>query len=606
MCGITGYIGKKEGLALVFNSLKKLEYRGYDSAGVAYFGNKNGEMVLGAIKKPGKLDVLGRVISGEKSLPGTSAIAHTRWATHGAPTEANAHPHSDCKKQIFLVHNGIIENYQELKTQLKSAGHKFKSETDTEVVARLIEENIKSEKNFDDAFAKSLKSIRGAYALAVIAQSAPHQIYFARLGSPLVLGIGQDEYFLASDPTALAGLVKQVVYLKDGQRGKLALDGMPVGPARPKIESLELEAGGVHKGDFPHFMLKEIFEGPEVVEAAIRGRLSKDKGTVKLGGLQTVSHELQKIKKLEILSCGTSYYSGMIGKLLFEEFAGIPAEILLASEYRYQKNPIQKGVASLFISQSGETADTLAALKKASSRKYLTLGIVNAVGSTIARDTDAGVYNHAGPEIGVASTKAFLSQVAVLALMSLYTSKSKLPHKKIAKALSDIPKKIRLVLGQSEKIKSLSEKYSKYNNFLYIGRGYNYPVALEGALKLKEISYAHAEGYAGGEMKHGPIALIDKDFPTVAIVTKNKLYEKLVSNLHEIKARGGPILAIATVGDKAIASIADDVIYVPETLPQLEPLINTVPLQLFAYHYAVIKGCDVDKPRNLAKSVTVE
>jgi len=342
------------------------------------------------------------------------------------------------------------------------------------------------------------------------------------------------------------------------------------------------------------------------VEAAIRGRLSKDKGTVKLGGLQTVSQKLQKIKKIEILSCGTSYYSGMIGKLLFEEFAGIPAEILLASEYRYQKNPIQKGTASLFISQSGETADTLAALKKASSRKYLTLGIVNSVGSTIARDTDAGVYNHAGPEIGVASTKAFLSQVAVLALMSLYTSKSKSPHHKIAKALSDIPKKIRLVLNQSEKIRSLSEKYSKYKNFLYIGRGYNYPVALEGALKLKEISYAHAEGYAGGEMKHGPIALIDKDFPTVAIVTKNKLYEKLVSNLHEIKARGGPILAIATVGDKAIASIADDVIYVPETLPQLEPLINTVPLQLFAYHYAVIKGCDVDKPRNLAKSVTVE
>ena len=606
MCGITGYIGKKEGLALVFNSLKKLEYRGYDSAGVAYFGNKNGEMVLGAIKRAGKLEVLGKVIGNEQSLPGTSAIAHTRWATHGVPNEANAHPHSDCKKQIFLVHNGIIENYQELKTQLKSVGHKFKSETDTEVVAHLIEENLKSEKNFEDAFAQSLKSIRGAYALAVISKSSPQQIYFARLGSPLVLGIGQDEYFLASDPTALAGLVKKVVYLKDGQRGKIALDGMTVGPARPKIESLELEAGGVEKGGFPHFMLKEIFEGPEVVEAAIRGRLSKDKGTVKLGGLQTVSQKLQKIKKIEILSCGTSYYSGMIGKLLFEEFAGIPAEILLASEYRYQKNPIQKGTASLFISQSGETADTLAALKKASSRKYLTLGIVNSVGSTIARDTDAGVYNHAGPEIGVASTKAFLSQVELLALMSLYTSKSKSPHHKIAKALSDIPKKIRLVLNQSEKIRSLSEKYSKYKNFLYIGRGYNYPVALEGALKLKEISYAHAEGYAGGEMKHGPIALIDKDFPTVAIVTKNKLYEKLVSNLHEIKARGGPILAIATVGDKAIASIADDVIYVPETLPQLEPLINTVPLQLFAYHYAVIKGCDVDKPRNLAKSVTVE
>lgn len=606
MCGITGYIGKKEGLALVFNALRKLEYRGYDSSGVAYFGSHKGEMILNSLKRPGKLDVLSKVIANEKSLPGTGAIAHTRWATHGVPNEANAHPHSDCKKEIFLVHNGIIENYRELKSQLKSAGHKFKSETDTEVVAHLIEENLKVTQSFEEAFAQSLKSIRGAYALAVIFKAHPHQIYFARLGSPLVLGVGDGEYFLASDPTALAGLVKKVVYLKDGQRGKIALDGMLVGPARPKIESLELNAEGVEKGGFPHFMLKEIFEGPEVVEAAMRGRLSVKDGRVKLGGLQTVSQKLQKLKKIEILSCGTSYYSGMIGKLLFEEFAGIPAEILLASEYRYQKNPILKGAASLFISQSGETADTLAALKKAAGRNYLTLGIVNAVGSTIARDTDAGVYNHAGPEIGVASTKAFLSQVAVLALMSLYISQSKASHKKVAKELSVIPKKVRLVLNQSEKIKALSEKYSKYKNFLYIGRGYNYPVALEGALKLKEISYAHAEGYAGGEMKHGPIALIDKNFPTVAIVTKNKLYEKLISNLHEIKARGGPVLAIATSGDKTISSIADDVIYVPETLPQLEPLINTVPLQLFAYHYAVIKGCDVDKPRNLAKSVTVE
>ncbi len=605
MCGISGYIGRKEALPIVFANLRKLEYRGYDSAGVAFF-NKNENVRL--IKTVGKLDNLQKAIAGHKSRPATAAIAHTRWATHGGPTEDNAHPHFDCQKEIFLVHNGIIENHQDLKTELVKKGHRFRSQTDTEVAAHLIEEY---------GWESALKKIIGAYALAVIFKKEPGKLYVARLGSPLVVGVGSGEYYVASDPTALAGLVKKVIYLKERQRGVLSLDGFAIGPARfagakarrarPRMEKLEIDAEQARKGHFPHFMLKEIFEGPEVVASALRGRLLAKKNAVKLGGLEGVAGKLKKIKKMEILACGTSYYAGLVGKLLFEEIAGIPAEAILASEYRYGKHPVRPGTAALFISQSGETADTLAALRKANAYKLLTLGIVNVVGSSIPRETIAGVYNHAGPEIGVASTKAFLSQLGVLALMSLYLSpKRAAPRRELINELAMIPGKIKMVLKEKEKIKALAKKYSRYANFLYLGRGYNYPAALEGALKLKEISYVHAEGYAGGEMKHGPIALVDKNFPTVALVTKNRVYEKMVSNLEEIKARSGPIIAIATAGDKAIERIADDVIYVPKTLEQLEPLVNIVPLQLFAYYFGVLRGYDVDKPRNLAKSVTVE
>ncbi|MEK7640552.1 MAG: glutamine--fructose-6-phosphate transaminase (isomerizing) [Patescibacteria group bacterium] len=627
MCGISGYIGKKEGLPIVFGNLKKMEYRGYDSAGVAFFVptripistkngrnpdqsvgvNQGGNFDIEVIKRPGKINILEKDLSGERSLPATAAIAHSRWATHGVPNEVNAHPHFDCKKEIFLVHNGIIENYSELKAALMKKGHRFHSQTDTEVFPHLVEEELKSEKNFEVAFEKSLKKVVGAYAFAAIYKNEPSKLFIARLGSPLVVGVGQGEYFVASDPTALAGLVKKVIYLKDGQRGVLSLGGIKIGPARPKIERLEMNVEQAQKGSFPHFMLKEIFEGPEVLQSALRGRLSAEKGRVKLGGLESVANKLKKIKKLEIVSCGTSYYSGLVGELLFEELADLPAEVLLASEYRYRKYPIDKKTAALFISQSGETADTLAALKKANSHNLLTLGIVNVVGSSIARDTVAGVYNHAGPEIGVASTKAFLSQLGVLSLMSLYLSGRRSGvNKEVMVELAALPNKIREVLRRSDEIKNLAKKYLAYDNFLYLGRGHNYPAALEGALKIKEISYVHAEGYAGGEMKHGPIALIDKNFPTVALVTQNRVYEKMLSNLQEIKARSGPILAIATAGDKKIGKIADDVFYVPKTAEHLEPILNIVPLQLFAYYFGVLRGYDVDRPRNLAKSVTVE
>ena len=599
MCGITGYIGKKEALPIVFENLKKLEYRGYDSAGVAFF-DFNGDHKL--VKAVGKLGNLEKLIKSEKSLPTMAAIGHTRWATHGVPNEVNAHPHFDCKKEVFLVHNGIVENYRGLKDGLIKKGHNFRSQTDTEVLAHLVEEY---------GFNVAIKKVIGAYAIAAVFKNEPQKIYVARLGSPLVIGVGKDGYYVASDPTALAGLVKKVIFLKDGQRGVLALNSMKIGPARPKIVPLEIDAEQAKKGNFPHFMLKEIFEGPEVVAAALRGRVLPQKNLIKLGGLESVAKKIPKVKRMEIISCGTSYYAGMIGAALFKELANLPTETILASEYRYARDPKQDNTACLFISQSGETADTLAALKKSKERKYLNLGLVNAVGSSIARETDAGVYNHAGPEIGVASTKAFLSQLSVLSLMSLYFGQTKfgknsLAAKGLMAELVKIPAKIQLVLKQNETIKSLAKKYAHHKNFLYLGRGYNYPAALEGALKLKEISYAHAEGYAGGEMKHGPIALIDENFPVVALVNKNHLYEKMISNLEEIKARKGKILAIATVGDKAIAKLVDDVIYVPETLEQLEPILNTVPLQLFAYYFAVVHGNDVDRPRNLAKSVTVE
>ncbi len=604
MCGITGYIGPKEALPIVFSNLRKLEYRGYDSAGAAFFRTAEN---LSVIKAAGKIENLESKIWGLYSVAATAAIAHTRWATHGAPTEANAHPHIDCSGAVALVHNGIIENYRELKTTLEKSGHIFKSETDTEVVSHLIEEKLKKSKKFEFAFAAALRDIRGAYAFAVISVAEPDVIYFARLGSPLVLGFGKkNEFYLASDPTALAGLVKKVMYLDEGARGKISPRGLTVSSLRPKIEPLELCATDVSRGSFPHFMLKEIFEGPEVVREAMRGRLRMRGSCVKLGGLEAVREQILMTKRFNILACGTSYYAGLVGKLLFEELAQLPAEVALASEFRYNSTPDIFGAAGIFISQSGETADTLAALRKMAAQQSLTLGVVNVPGSSIARETIAGVYNRAGVEIGVASTKAFLSQLTVLTLMSLYLSQKNVRHRKIKSALLEVPKKIETILAENNKIRVLAKKYEKYRNFLYIGRGYNYPAALEGALKLKEIAYVHAEGYAGGEMKHGPLALVDKNLPIVAIAPQNALYEKMISNLHEIKARGGKIIAIATAGDKGIQKIADDVIYIPATEATLEPMLSVVPLQLFAYHSAVLRGRNVDKPRNLAKSVTVE
>lgn len=602
MCGIAAYIGNKEGLLVVLNNLRKLEYRGYDSAGVVYFQaeQKNKELKnikTKVVKSIGKLNNLVQALKNETALKETAVLGHTRWATHGAPTVINAHPHFDCQKEIFLVHNGIIENHLELKNQLRKKGHRFRSQTDTEVIAHLIEEY---------GFEKTLKKMVGAYALAVIKKSEPRKIYLARLGSPLVIGIGEDGYYLASDSTALADSVKKIIYLQDGQQGVLSLGNFKIGPVKPKIEMLKIKSSQIKKGGFPYFMLKEIFEGPGVIKTAWQNRLFTDKQSIKLNELKKIAAKLKKIKRLEIVACGTSYYAGMMGEIFFEELAGLPVKTILSSEYRYRQHPVHQKTASIFISQSGETADTLGALKKARQEKHPTISIVNVIGSSIARETDAVIYNNAGPEIGVASTKAFLSQLTILLLMALYFSKNKKTNKEIIKELMIIPEKINSIFKQTEKIKTLALKYSKYNNFLYLGRKYNYPTALEGALKLKEISYIHAEGYAAGEMKHGPIALIDAQFPIIALATKNNLYKKIISSMEEIKARGGPILAIATANDKTIAQIADDVFYVPQTLEPLEPFLNIAPLQLFAYYISVLKGRDVDKPRNLAKSVTVE
>lgn len=608
MCGIVGYMGKEEVLPILINGLKALEYRGYDSAGVAILSEG------GIIEKKsvGQVEVLEKALSNEADFKGNLGIAHTRWATHGAPSEANAHPHNDCSRRVFLVHNGIIENYKELKNYLENRGHIFKSETDTESVAHLIEDFLKGGKDFKMALFDTLKMVKGAYALAIIDANNPETLYAAKLSSPLIIGVGENENFLASDPSAIIGKTRDFIYLKEGElaeitRDKISITNLENRPTPLEIVRLEWDLEQAQKGDFPHFMLKEIFEGPEVVRSAFRGRIKPEENSVKLGGLEQVSDKLKKIKRLIILACGTSYYAGLVGEYLFEEIAKLPTEVHFASEFRYRDEPFEEGTAVLAISQSGETADTLAALRKAKEKSLLTLGIVNTVGSTIARETDAGVYNHAGPEIGVASTKAFLSQITVLVLMAIYFSKNNDSLSgNLLKELEKIPEKIQKILLQSSVIEKLTQKYKNCPNFLFIGRRYNYPTALEGALKLKEVSYIHAEGYGAGEMKHGPLAMISPDFPTMAIVPENSVSEKIYSNLEEIKARSGPILAIATEGDKQIASLADDVIYIPKTIEPLEPLLTVVPLQLFAYYTGISRGLNVDKPRNLAKSVTVE
>lgn len=607
MCGIVGYVGNREAKEILLEGLTRLEYRGYDSAGLVTLND--GAVI---VKTEGKVVELTKKLE-NTPVNGKIGIAHTRWATHGEPSERNAHPHSDCKAQIFVVHNGIIENYRHLKDELIKKGHSFSSDTDTEVLAHLIEEGYKG--NLEQAVADALSKVRGTYGIAVISILEPDKIVVARSGSPLLVGLGNNENIVASDVSAIIRYTKEVVYLEEGEIAVVKKDGFHSFSGKSVIKDrvalVEWEIEQAEKGGFSHFMLKEIFEQPKVVEDSTRGRIIEEDGLAKLGGLEEIKDRLGRVERLIITACGTAYYAGLIGEYLFEEYGGLPTEVEYASEFRYRKPIIERDkTALLAISQSGETADTLAAVSEAKRKGALVLGIVNVVGSTIARETDAGVYNHAGPEIGVASTKAFVSQLAVLFLFTLMIGRQRemslVTGRKIARAIKELPDQINSILTQNERIQEIAERYTKYNDFLYIGRKYNFPIALEGALKLKEISYIHAEGYPSGEMKHGPIALIDENFPTVAIIPKDSVYEKTKSNLEEIKARKGKVIAVATEGDDEIRDVANDVIYIPKTLEMFTPILSVVPLQLLAYHIAVMRGKDVDKPRNLAKSVTVE
>ncbi len=608
MCGIFAYTGSKgkDAGGVLLDGLLSLEYRGYDSAGI--FTPESG-----TVKTPGAVTELRAKIP--KGFKGKSGIAHLRWATHGEPTEENAHPHSDDSGQIWVVHNGIIENFKELKAKLLETGHTFKSSTDTEVLAHLVEEHLKTEKSFEKAALAALNEVRGTYGIALQYKGEPDTIIAARMGSPIVLGLGDGEHFIASDPTPILPHTKKVVFLEDGEVAVITPDShrifrLDASKVKRAATEIDWDAEQSQKGGYEHFMLKEIMEGPEVVENTLRGRLIPEKGMAKLGGLELVSKQLEKIERIIIVACGTASYAGQVGEYMLEANAEIPVELEIGSEFRYKKPVINERTAVLAITQSGETLDTLEAVREGKRRGALTLGIVNTVGSTIARETDAGVYNHAGPEISVASTKAFLSQITVLALLTMFLGRqrgmSEEQGREIAQALKELPEKLRTVLAQREKIEALAKKYIGNRDFLFIGRKYNFPVAFEGAIKLKELSYIHAEGCGAGEMKHGPIAMIDENFPTMALVPKDSMYEKMVSNIHEIKARKGPVIAVATEGDTEISKLADDVIYVPETLEMLSPILNVVPLQLFAYYFAKEKGLNVDRPRNLAKSVTVE
>ncbi|PIS17189.1 MAG: glutamine--fructose-6-phosphate transaminase (isomerizing) [Candidatus Nealsonbacteria bacterium CG09_land_8_20_14_0_10_42_14] len=602
MCGIVGYIGKKNAMPILLDGLRRESYRGYDSSGLVVL--ENGKPVC--IKAVGKLENLENKLENVQ-LTSAIGLGHVRWATTGGVSEANAHPHCDCKGNIFLVHNGIIENYSELKEILLKEGHRFYSETDTEVIAHLIEKHFDG--NLETAVRKALKQIKGTYGIAVIARDDPQKMVVARLSSPLLIGTNGDEYIVASDANAISPYAKKVINLDDNEIAIISPQDIFVLKEK-QPETLEVETEEVQKKGYPHFMLKEIMEQPESISNALKGRLLMEEGLAKLGGLEPIKEKLREIERLNIVACGTAYHAGMVGEYMMEEYAGFPTEVDLASEFRYRKPVLDKKTATLFISQSGETADTLSALREVKEKGMLTLGIINTVASSLARETEVGIYNHAGPEIGVASTKAFTSQLAILALLTLFLGRqrqlSMVMGQRIARELQRLPELIKEVLKLDDAIKSLAEKYQTYSNFFYLGRKYNYPIALEGALKLKEISYIHAEGYGAGEMKHGPIALIDENFPTFVICPSDSVYEKVIANLEEIKARKGPIIALATQGNEEIRKLVDDVIYIPKTLEMLTPILSVIPLQLFAYHMGVLRGCDVDKPRNLAKSVTVE
>jgi glucosamine--fructose-6-phosphate aminotransferase (isomerizing) len=608
MCGIVGYVGSQESLPILLEGLRRLEYRGYDSAGVAVLNGRG----LVVEKAAGKIAVLeGRLESAKPK--GSLGIAHTRWATHGEPNTVNAHPHVDCDGKFAVVHNGIIENYVTLKKKLVQEGHRFTTDTDTEVLAHLIEKYF--EGNLERAVAAALQHVTGTYGIAVISSSDPGKIVGARHGSPLVVGICDSEYILASDVSAIIRHTNQVVYLDDGEMVVLTPAGIQTTTIREetvnkRVETVDWDLDRIEKAGFPHFMLKEIFEQPQSLRNTLRGRLILEEGTARLGGLNMSPAELRAITRVVITACGTSWHAGMIGEYLIEELARIPVEVEYASEFRYRNPILEPGTLVIAISQSGETADTLAAMREAKRRGARVLGFCNVVGSTIARESDGGVYIHAGPEIGVASTKAFTSQVAALALLTLYLGRlgelSSELGAELTRELAVIPEKIERILAGADKVKAIAKAYAHHNNFLYLGRGYNFPVALEGALKLKEISYIHAEGYPAAEMKHGPIALIDQNMPVVFICTQDSAYEKVLSNMEEVRARHGNIIAIASEGDDHVATKADQVIYIPKTLGPLTPLLAVLPLQLLSYYIAVERGCDVDQPRNLAKSVTVE
>jgi glucosamine--fructose-6-phosphate aminotransferase (isomerizing) len=618
MCGIIGYVGNQAATPILLEGLRRLEYRGYDSAGVVVF--QDGQ--LATRKKKGKIDEgLSRLLD-QEPLAGSTGVGHTRWATHGAPCDENSHPHLDESGRIALVHNGVIENYERLKARFLKAGHTFHSSTDTEVLAHLVGEHY--EKLKDDtskgsrlakAVANALREVIGTYGIAVICKDEPGVIIGARRGSPLIIGVGEGENFLASDSSAIVAHTQKVVYLNDYDvvtldQHTFHVTNLGTDTAKVQISQIEFNADAVERGEYAHYMLKEIFEQPRTVENAMRGRIDHDEAMAKFGGLNMSSAELRAVDRVVIAACGTSWHAALVGEYLFEELAHLPTEVEYASEFRYRNAPIEKHTLVLVITQSGETADTLACLREARRRGHKVLSICNVVGSTIAREADGGIYLHAGPEIGVASTKAFTSQVTVLTLLALYMGRLRmLSHgrgQQIIKALEAVPKQIESLLAQNERIKQIALKYSHVEDFFFLGRQYTFPVALEGALKLKEISYIHAEGYPAAEMKHGPIAMIDERTPTVFILPTDGLYEKTYGNLQEIKARKGPIIALATEGNATIRENVEDVIYIPATLEPIFPLLAVIPLQLLSYHIAVARGCDVDKPRNLAKSVTVE
>ncbi len=610
MCGIVGYIGNKSAPELIINSLKKLEYRGYDSSGISV--NCNGELVTQ--KKAGKIAVLDSVLDYERLKHCTTGIGHTRWATHGGPSDINAHPHGDCGNELVLIHNGIIENYKDLKEVLVAKGHKFISETDTEVVVHLIE-YYKKELPLLDAVIKALQSVEGTYGIVVMSKKNPDILIAARKGSPLILGVGDGEMFIASDVSAVIEHTREVIYLGDGEIVEVKKDGYRIydlhkNVLTKEIESIDWDIASIEKHGFDHFMLKEIFEQPETITNAFRGRILLDDAMVKLDGLGLKEDDLDKIERIIFIACGTSWHAGLVAKYLIEEYARIPVDVEYASEFRYRKPVLKKGDIVITISQSGETADTLAALREAKAKGIRVLGITNVVGSTIARESDGGVYTYAGPEIGVASTKAFTSQITVIVLLTVFLARRKemsfTEGSEILHDLVKLPELVKSILLESEKIKEIAKVYSSKNNFLYLGRGMNFPVALEGALKLKEISYIHAEGYPAAEMKHGPIALIDQEMPVVFIAPKDEIYNKIVSNMEEVRARSGRIIAIATENDKEIVKYADHVIFIPDVHRALRPILSVIPLQLLSYYIAVSRGCDVDQPRNLAKSVTVE
>jgi glucosamine--fructose-6-phosphate aminotransferase (isomerizing) len=613
MCGIVGYIGNKQALPILLQGLRDLEYRGYDSAGIALL--EHGKIVR--VRAVGKVDNLAKKLHGEK-FEATEGIAHTRWATHGGVAENNAHPHFGGDGKLVLAHNGIIENYREIKNELEKEGAVFSSETDTEVLAHLIAKiyNQSEKKDLVQAVRKGLLRVRGTYGIAVMHEQHPGLLVAARLGSPLVIGIGEvGEYFLASDVTPMLPFTKQVSFLDDGEIAEISAKGLKIANLRDEvveknITQIEWNKEQAQKGGFEHFMLKEIFDQPTVFEDAIRGRLNIEEGTAVLGGLNLTTQQMHGIKRIVIIAEGTARHAGLIAKYAFERLANLPCEVDFSSEFRYRDPIVDENTLIFAISQSGETVDTLLALREGKRKGAMVRGIINSVGSSIARETKAGTYIHAGPELSVASTKAFTNMVAVLLLYALQFGRLKHTSvstgQRLLKALLEVPEKMSTILSRAEEIKKIAEKYFNYKNMVFVSRGVNYPVALEGALKLKEISYIHAEGMGSGEMKHGSLAIISSETPLVVIMTQNSLYDKVKSNVQEAKSRGAKIIAIATEGDMEVKEISDDVIYVPKTMELLEPLLNTIPLQLFAYHMAVLLGRDVDRPRNLAKSVTVE